>query len=1247
MQWFNVVAIANGVFAIFTQEQTSAIYMRDCDLLVSAAAGSGKTAVLVERIIQMVTNIEKPIDIDRLLVVTFTEAAALEMRQRIYKAIAAKIKEKPHNEHLNRQLILLSNASIMTIHSFCLSTIRKYFYEINIDPSFRVADVTETALLKQEVLRELFEARYEQADSSSFTKLVEFYGNSIKDDALQTLVLDIYEFVQSNPNPENWLVEQAESFHFDNDEDYYNGALYKYFVKDTEKVLEAALKSIDNALLLCKNPNLHESYLKATESDKEKIAKSIDALKKGLPAFYDAVNFKFESLSGAKSKTADGTMTDEEIKILKEEIKTNREMLKSEIKKIQEKALFKPPALMLQDLRDSYPIIKELCSVVIEFSVLFSAAKRSKNIADFNDFEHLCLKVLENELIADEIRQKYEEVLIDEYQDINLVQETILKSVSRKSLGTPNRFMVGDIKQSIYRFRMANPDLFREKYNTYSKEDGSPERLINLSKNFRSRNAVLNSINFIFRRLMSDELGEVMYDENAALYFGADYYEGDSENNKTEVCLINTGADSDDAGNQSDDDDVGADLRVRPSAAGGNLPPADDETQDLLQDLTKYELEAKIVAARIKKLTENFMVTNHEGGYRKAQFSDVVILLRSQKLVADVFARELKKADIPAFAGSSSGYFEVVEIMTILSFLQVIDNPRQDIPLISTMYSPLFSFTADELVEVRRHGEGKLFYDCVVGYANDAERRGGPECPPIQQRLINFIDTLNRWRDRAVYTEISELLWEIYEETDYYNYVGALMGGNVRQANLRALFERAVQYEKTSLKGLFHFVKYIEKLQKSDTELGDAKVMSESENLVRIMSIHKSKGLEFPIVFVCGLGKKFNMQDAQKGFLMHQDLGFGSFYLDLERRIRSNTINRYAIGKMIKRESLSEELRVLYVALTRAKEKLILVGSTAKLPEENGRTTFTPTINMTTYLEWILFALAVETDNQLFNIYTKTRSEVEIAEAETADRTVDMIAKLEQIDVDADYSGMKDAIYKRLSYVYPNLSATVIPSKMSVSEIKRLYYQEIIGNSETLDSVGADLRVRLQTFAKPQFITGVMPPNQAEIGTIFHTVLEHMDFSKLKNITDIENFITELVNKNILAKEETPYININAIYKFLSSDIAKRMNRAANLSREAHFTIGVSPSEIKGEWADISEEKIIVHGIIDCFFEEDDGIVLVDYKTDNFKIDKIDAVVDKYRLQLALYKNAIEKSTGKKVIQSILYFFSQNVEKML
>ena len=1195
----------------FTKEQERAINIRNADVLVSAGAGSGKTAVLVERIIRMVTD-KPPINIDRLLVLTFTDAAATQMRQRIGAALNKSVKQNPGDENLREQLMRLGKANITTIHSFCLKTARRFFHKIDMDPGFRVADEAEIELMKAELLDNLFEEYYqnyyEQEINFEFIQLADIFDRRASDDNFRKLILQLHEFSRSCPKPEEWLRAAANEYKLDNGIE--GTKWYDFFAEDTNYTLCSITEKLVEAIKLSNNPNIHLKYTEVLRQDLENLEALQAALKAGFVPFANALNFSFGQLPGAKSKEADGKMSKEEIDALKERIKALRGAYKSEIETLRS-GCFKDVAAMEADLRKNQSNISTLAKVVLEFSRRYQELKREKNLADFADFEHFCLQILfdaDGALSAEAmaIQTEFDEVFIDEYQDVSLIQEIILSTISAGS--NINRLMVGDAKQCIYQFRNARPEIFSEKMRQLGDGVESGE-IVSLAENFRSRQGIINGINFLFRRLMSEKVGGVSYDRVAELRHAAEYKEV-----------------------------LGEDLRIGmyviESSDGENETESGEEFENdaALSELTGAEIEARVVAAKIRKLmVSKYQVADKEGGLRDIRYSDIVILLRSAG-TAQIFADELKNHDIPAFSGSDTDYFLASEVMLILALLQIIDNPRQDIPLIAALHSAIFRFSADDLAEIRHTSRKGDFYSALTTFAaTDANL-------PLKEKVLDFLNKLEKWRNEADFLGVSQLIYHLYQETGFFDYVGILPGGKLRRANLLLLFEKAAKYEQSSYRGLFNFIRYIEKLQKNNYGFEKANISSENDDLVRIMTIHRSKGLEFPVVFVCNLGKRFNLRDSAKDFVVDYDLGMGIQAVDLDAGVKSNTFSRWVIGRKITQAQISEEMRILYVAMTRAKERLFLVGSTrgkmaAKEPGE--RVTPYDVSRARSFLDWILLTVGDLKLTESFSICISDKSEYELAEAKKWAK-VERTATLSLPKPGENHSGQWDLVLSRLSYSYPHPAGIYAPAKMSVSEVKRLFYREFLADSTEYAPPPR------RDFAPPRFLQHKAGVSAATKGIVVHTVLEHLDFNT-SNADAVIALVHRLVEKKLIKPDEAEIVPVTAIVRFLSSEIVTRMRKSAKVEREIPFSVSVPPILINSSFEAAGHGEILLHGVVDCVFEEGDGIVIVDYKTEKV-VGDLTVAAEAYRPQLELYQYALERILGRTVKQRVIYFFDVNSE---
>lgn len=1254
----------------WTDEQLLAIETRGKNLLVAAAAGSGKTAVLVERIIKIITDDNNPVDIDKLLVVTFTNAAASEMRERIGDAISKKLEEMPDSKMLQRQLALLNKSNITTIHSFCLDIIKNNFHLIDLDPGFRIGDETECTLIKQDVLIELFEDKYDKEDEG-FLNLIEAYCTNRDDERLKEIVLKLYNFSMSGPWPSVWLREKAQEFNINSLDELEKASWYKVLKESLYLDLNNAKNGLDEAIKICEEDSDLAPYLLTLKPELNGIENAINSLNLNLEQIYKAIkDIEF----AYRIKTVKKGLGDE---LDKKKVKSLRDDVKKKINQIKGGVFSVSLDETLNGIKNMYPIIKSLTELVIEFSDRYVKKKMERVILDFNDLEHLCLKILtcndENgevyaSSVAQKFREKFEEVLVDEYQDSNNVQETIISMVSRKDLDNPNVFMVGDVKQSIYRFRQAKPELFLEKYNSYSEEDNKKNRKIMLYKNFRSREEVIKGVNFIFKSLMSKTVGELDYTDKEALNLGASYDELNKDNvyfqdnefidlDKIEVSgalelhILDKSSDFEDGKNEINDED--------------------DKENDNEEDLSAVAIEARIIAKRIKELINPsdgkcFMVFDKNlNRYRKITYKDIVILLRSTKNWADTIVEELSFGGIPVYADINTGYFQTIEIRTIMSLLHIIDNPMQDIYTIASMRSPIFAFTSEELADIRILNRDNYFYLNVKDIAEDVydERIN----KSLKDKCVYFIEKIGSWREKSLYMPIDEFLWYLYSDTSYYGYVGAMVNGIQRQANLRILFQRAKQYEQTSFKGLFNFINFINKLRKSSGDLGTAKILGENEDVVRIMSIHKSKGLEFPVVFLSGCGKQFNLRDINDSLLFHEELGIGADCIDIKKRIRYTTLQKYAIKKKFELETLSEEMRILYVALTRAKEKLIITGSSYNLQKDidacykagvKGFNKVIPSelLKQKSYLKWIMTALIKHKDG---DILRQGKNEfVEISDDLSSwkinfhkksdfgtENVEDSIEKKNISILSLNYSNFEvdEEIRKRLEFRYKYRDVCSVPSNISVSDIKKAEEEIFEPQAENLFSEEKNRK-------KPRFIMEEKGLSKAEKGTAMHFVMQKLDLNKVNLLNEIKEQIKNMFEKGLITKDEEESINIFKIQKFFKSNLGQRLLKAykenKQVFRELPFITEIPVKRIEKDLIDkiFNNEKLRLQGIIDCFFEEDDGIVLLDYKTDYVENGKEKEILDKYRVQIDLYTETLERVIGKKVKERYLYLFGIDKE---
>ena len=1283
----------------WTTEQQQVIDLRNRNILVSAAAGSGKTAVLVERIVKIITDKNHPVDIDHLLIVTFTNAAAAEMRERIGNAIEKALDEQPGNEHLLRQLTLIHNAQITTIDSFCLYVVRNHFHEIDLEPNFRIGDEGELKLLREDVLGRVLEQNYEEP-SEAFSDFVEGYASGRTDVALNEMILQLYEFSRSYPWPEKWLDSFVGAYRIETREELDRAEWLAPLTENICFVLKDCEQLLKQALAITQQDDGPDMYEKAVQSDLEKY-EGLSRLTSFCELSGALSDIKYDRLASSRGFEGDPDKL--------ELVKSLREQAKDVVKKLCKQYFFCSPEMMIEQLERTEPMLEEVVRLTKQFADEFAAAKRRKNLVDFHDVEHFALQILVDEetekakKTAEEFRDTFEEIMIDEYQDSNEVQETLLRSISREERGENNIFMVGDVKQSIYRFRLARPELFMKKYDSYSLEESTTQR-IDLHKNFRSREEVLTCTNDIFYKIMARSLGNVEYDAEAALYPGASY-------------------------------PVSADFIPEILLADSN-----DELLEDTELTDKKTLEAKIVAEEIKHLMKTQQVTDKAAGtLRAAHYSDIVILLRSLSGWADSLVEVLNGNGIPAHTVSSTGYFSTVEVQTVLSMLRLLDNPRQDIPMAAVLRSPMAGLTDEELAVLRLEDGSVPFHEAVLELAeglyeedgqkeisdSEADRKQGRNADEktenhieitAHRKLLKFYKKYKQLRQLVPDTPIHELIEIILRETGYGHYVAAMPAGNRRTANLNMLLEKAAAYEKTSYKGLFHFVRYIDELQKYDVDFGEADMVGENEDVVRIMSIHKSKGLEFPIVIVSGMGKNFNKQDTRSKMVLHPELGIGLDYMDGKLRIKSPTIAKKAIAKQIDLENLGEELRVLYVALTRAKEKLILTGTLKDAPEKleffrqqaalyahSSDTTAIPYLTRESaagYLDWILPAVLSYGDK--YPVRIVEAAELVLDEVENQlEQNENLTERI--VEIEAADTQLVGQLKQRFSQRYPYQTDILRKNKYSVSELKHRAMREKF-EAEQEETIPAFLEEpvtpTIPLFIQRQGIVGQEAQNKAQDagqeaeskaeqkiesntanrgalrGTAVHRVMECYDFTSEKSVQE---------QMDAMEKEEKITADMRTLVKerivadFVSSETGKRMalaQRMGALYREKPFVMGFTEEELEnygfGAGAQMIENEVqtenaqqeivlenvsrenhmheedltLIQGIIDVFWIEDDGITVLDYKTD--RVDTAQELIDRYATQLKPYADALERvfAARKMKVKEIL-IYSFRLEKLI
>ena len=1265
----------------FTPEQQRVIELHNSNILVSAAAGSGKTAVLVERIIRMICDGEHPADIDRLLIVTFTNAAAAEMRERIAAGITARLETDPGNEHIQKQSALLHNAQITTIDSFSLFLIRNHFNEIGLDPDFRVADEGEIKLLQQEVLAQLLEDAYAgqfvPEAPEQFHVCVEYFCPGGRESVLEQHILNLSRYAGSFPWPAEWLEERKNDYAAGDMEALVCSDYGQYLTERVNRTVEGCLEKLREVKRLCELPDGPYMYGELTEAEIEQLerltsCKDLEEQAAKIPAviFARLPSKKDDSVDPAKRELA----------------KAIRNSVKDTLSDLSESYFKTPLELAVEQGKACREPLRMLLDLVLEFDRRLLAAKQERHLIDFSDMEHYALQILlkrekveetggtgtdhaETKYrivpsdVAMEYRQYFQEILIDEYQDSNLVQEYLLSAISGEEEGRYNRFMVGDVKQSIYKFRLARPELFLEKYDTYQ-ETGDLCR-IDLAKNFRSRIQVVDAVNGVFSRIMSREIGGIAYDDKAALYPGAVYPAQEDPAYGSELLLIRKPEKG-----EREESGIGE----QHAEGAGVLVDYDNVRQ----------LEALAIAARIKQLKGSLKVMEKSTGeLRPVRYSDMVILLRTTSGWDEEFKKILEQQGIPVYITSKTGYFGALEVQELLQFLRVLDNPRQDIPLFGVMQSVFGGFTQEEIAQIRSGGEGHsrkrmTLYEALKEVAQSgrtveegeeisAGESAGEEAE-LSQKADTFLQRIGHYRDLTPFTSIRDLLQRILDDYDYLNYVTALPAGSKRRANVEMLLTKASAFEKTSYFGLFHFIRYMEQLEKYDVDYGEADTLDENADVVRIMSIHKSKGLEFPVVFVSGLSKRFNMQDANQSLIVDMDLGVAVDYVDSVRRIKNKTLRRTVLSAKMKEDNLAEELRVLYVALTRAREKLILTAVLDKADEKwelaqmtgQERLTYLDFCEVGSYMDFLLPILP-QTGIAVKTLRTEDLAVEELREQlRMGDRReqLRLIACGETTLTGDPEENERKLMYlrERFAYQYPHPGLQKLYTKTTVSELK------IAAMAEKDEAAFHTFEEKEVVPYIPGFRREQEKVSGAVRGNAFHRTMELLDFTYLftesglftgcpNNYEEyrrgldknrLQNRLEEFLQRETislrLTEEYAKAVSLPKILNFLEQELAYRMWRAQEqglLYREQPFVLGIDAKRLD---PDLPEgEKVLIQGIIDVFFIEDGEIVLLDYKTD--VIDSLEALWNRYNVQIQYYEEALTKLMQMPVKERILYSF--------
>lgn len=1183
----------------WTKEQQEAIDYRGENILVAAAAGSGKTAVLVQRIIEKITDTENPVGIDEILVLTFTDAAASEMKHKIADAVRAELAKKPFDKHLRRQNLLMGSAMISTVHSFCMSVIRSNIHRTQLPVSFSIVSEAENEMLLTQALDIVMERFYANIDKDvSFRRLALGYGGTKNDSALRDMILSLYRFAESMPQPARWLNNAVRQYRSTAEAgSLTDTAFAEYLFEEAEKTTEDILQLYDFMMeeverSLPSDHKLHGFF----QPEKEQFLPILAAVKQNdyEEARSALSNLRFDTFPSARGKKATSEVVASQNKV--KALRGLSRKLAGDLGK-----LF---AITQQDaaerIRITYPQLRTFKNLLLMVRRLHTKMKREKNYLDFSDLEHETVRLLGDSHgnpseTARTLSEKYEEILVDEYQDTNFVQDTIFRLISRDE---KNIFMVGDIKQSIYKFRHAEPTLFLEKYNRYREPNGGGH-LICLARNFRSRETVVDTVNNIFHKIMSRRVGDIDYLPQEYLVLGADYPRVEDESGfATELLLTDT---------------------------------AVDEKKSLSTD-ESLVYEARSIARRIRQMTDHaeVMVTDKQSKkLRPAELRDIVILIRNAKKVSAVLEEALQREGIPSYSASGQTYLSSQEVLTALSFLQIVENPRQDIPLIAVLRSPIFGFHAGELAEIRAARKKGTFFEAMQAFAAQNEK------------TARFLHTLNDYRAAAAHTTVDAMLWRLYRELGYYHIAGTMDNPVIRQANLRLLYERAAEFERSNLQGgVTRFLAYIDAMRSRNKDMKAARVLGENDNVVRIVTMHKSKGLEFPIVFVAGMSKKFNTEDTRKNILWNSELGFGLNCVDTERRIKYPSLPMNMLKMKINRDLRSEEMRLLYVALTRAKEKLILSATLDTSKTGWKSAAFTPdgapvqafNCSVGKMRDWLLAALASHADAQVLREYVSAPADGESAFPlqitmtswrELAEEPLRPEQSCQNVS-ETETAILPDDLRARLEYRYPHRSYGDIPVKLSVSEIKQRQMPE--GEHIPLLNALVD-----KTLKKTDEVTGT------ERGVITHFVLQHMVDENTDTMEQIQQQLTQMTAEGMITQQQQEAVSAQSLFQFYQSDIGQRM-KCAKRQKEYKFYMEIPAHDIFPSAQIQDGQNILLQGVVDCFFEEDDGLVVLDYKTDHVSAEYAPQAAQHYHEQLKYYAEGLSRIFQKPVKKKYIYF---------
>lgn len=1167
----------------WTKNQQEAIDSRDQNLLLSAAAGSGKTAVLVERILNLM--IKDRISIDEMLIITFTRAAAGEMRERILQRLSKALTETTANQKfIKNQMRLLNSAHISTIHSFCMEVIKKNFHQLELDSSFKMIDSSEKELLFLEVIDEVLEKEY-QLGNSTFKKIVEFFTSDRDDQALKNIIMRVYSFIMSKPDPFEWLDKNVDLFQMSS-KTFKESIWSKTFQELMAYELRVAKQIIKEAIDVANAPEGPTKYLEAFQSDLDLIIELEGVLEKDLEVFFEALNtIQYKSLSRKKEE---GVSPE-----LKELSKAIRKEFKKHLGKIASKFEAKPLEAQLEDINKIYPLLKYISEIIKKVHENYQKEKFEKNVVDFNDLEHLCLELLQHEEIRLQYKKQFKAIFIDEYQDTNILQETIINSIKREN----NLFLVGDVKQSIYKFRLAEPSLFLNKYTHFSYEKTAMNRVVELAKNFRSRGDVLHGINFIFEHLMSEEFGEINYNKKTYLNPGLDFEVFDDH--RIEINLIN-------ADKKTRDEDI-EDQRIR--------------------DLKTSEIEATAIAMKIKNLMKEKTFDKKSGEIRPVRYQDIAILMRATNNWGQIFEQVLIDHGIPLYYEGGSGFLNSLEIEIFLNLLKVIDNKRRDIELLSVMRSPIGKFSIDEIITIKINSTKDSYFEALVEY--------GTLNNPLSKKVLQFINQIQRWFEISKRMEVDEFILYLLRETNYMNYVSAMPGGNLRKGNLKLLINRAKKFSQSSLTGVFNFVHFIERMHQTNIDLDAANVISENEDVVRLMSIHKSKGLEFPIVFIARGNHQMRNLSSRNKVVLHKELGIGCQYIDLQKRVKYNTLNRVLINQKKHYENLAEEMRILYVGMTRAIDQLFIYGTYTRglskaLDQWTRKNSKNILSNAKSYVDWIMRIISdtpgaqsiYDKIDRIFSASDKDLFKVNIIELEAIAKAITS-SEHQSLDLKTLLKTPKAYNTKKIDayfdYEY-SLELSDQLTKVSATELKSM---------EDTSLEEFKLFKNIPPLQKaPTFYTEEKGLSPFDIGNAYHLIMEKIDLSCVSSYEDLKVQVDKMIENQYLSDAELEAIELEKIYAFFTTNIGEALLESAKVYRETPFVY--------------KKDEFLIQGIIDLYFEVPEGIVLVDYKSDKISRSNEKTLISGHKKQVEIYKEALEKLTSKKIYRSYLYFFNNN-----